>query len=169
MKWYCLIQTEKTPCQYLLYRNKYAQISIAESGTEPLPNSRKHNAGKMKTWMKSHSSTRLFQTKVCTTNNIHLHCVYTYIHTNTYIYTHILSCVYLLSPCPCTLYLLSHSPCPRERQGTTGFLQPSTNYHLGNQFWHFGQNPFPQHNPAASTHSVLMPFYTVPTFLSHGD
>lgn len=93
MKCYCLIQTEKRPCSVPLVQ-KYAQIPTAERGTEPLTNSRKHNAGKMKTWKKPHNFTWLFQTKVCTTENIHLHhvcaCVYIYIYIHAHTFMHML-------------------------------------------------------------------------------
>lgn len=165
MKCYCLIQTEKTPCQYLSYRSRYAQIPAAERGTEPLTNSRKHGAGKMKTWKKSHNSTRLFQTKVCTTENIHLHrvCIYMYIciYVYTHLYVYVASCLPAPALCNCSLTL----PALDKGRAPLASFSHLQNYYLGNQFWHFGQILFPQHNPAASTHSVLMHFYTVPTFL----
>lgn len=118
------------------------------------------NAGKVKTWKKSHNSTQLFQTKVCTMTTF-ICTVYIHIYVHTHFYVYVASCLLVPALCNCSLTL------PALEKGRAPLVSFShlQNYYLGNQFWHFGQIPFPQHNPAASTHSVLMHFYPVPTFL----
>lgn len=86
--------------------------------------------------------------------------IYLYIYTHFYIY--VASCLLAPALCNCAVTL----PALEKGSAPLVFFSHLQNYYLGNQFWHFGEMiPLPRHNPAASTHSVLMHFYAVPTFL----
>lgn len=112
------------------------------------------------TWKKSHNSTWVFQTRVCTiTTNIHLHSVCVYIHTHTHIYV----AFPLLGP---VFYNCSLSLPTLERQGTIVFFQPPRELLFGQPILALWTDGFlsTTQTSSISTHSELMHFYTIATF-----